>query len=142
MFGVFRHRVLNPHHPLLRGFDEIFMAPHSRHTEIKAEDINKTNELEILSVSDEAGIYIVADRSMRRFFVTGHSEYDYDTLAGEYFRDKNKGLEIDIPKNYFPGDNPENTPPNVWRGHAHLMFSNWLNNIVYQMTPFDLNELE
>jgi homoserine O-succinyltransferase len=142
MFGVFRHRVLNPHHPLLRGFDEIFMAPHSRHTEIKAEDINKTNELEILSVSDEAGIYIVADRSMRRFFVTGHSEYDYDTLAGEYFRDRNKGLEIDIPKNYFPGDNPENTPPNVWRGHAHLMFSNWLNNIVYQMTPFDLNELE
>ena len=91
MFGVFRHRVLNPHHPLLRGFDEIFMAPHSRHTEIKAEDINKTNELEILSVSDEAGIYIVADRSMRRFFVTGNSEYDYDTLAGEYFRDKNKG---------------------------------------------------
>lgn len=142
MFGVFRHRVLNPRHPLLRGFDEIFMAPHSRHTEVRSEDIKAVNDLEILSASDEAGVYIAADRNMRRFFVTGHSEYDYNTLANEYFRDKSSGCDIDMPKNYFPDDNPENTPPNVWRGHAHLMFSNWLNNIVYQMTPFDLNELK
>lgn len=142
MFGVFRHRVLNPRHPLLRGFDEIFMAPHSRHTEVRAEDIKAVDDLEILSSSDEAGVYIAAERNMRRFFVTGHSEYDYNTLANEYFRDKNNGCDIDIPKNYFPDDNPENTPPNVWRGHAHLMFSNWLNNIVYQMTQYDLNDLE
>ena len=142
MFGVFRHRVLNPRHPLLRGFDEIFIAPHSRHTEVRADDIRAVKDLEILSLSDEAGVYIAADRNMRRFFVTGHSEYDYNTLSNEYFRDKNNGYDIDIPKNYFPDDNPENTPPNVWRGHAHLMFSNWLNNIVYQMTPFNLNDLE
>jgi len=142
MFGVFPHRVQNPRHPLLRGFDEIFMAPHSRHTEVRAEDIKTVDSLEILAESDEAGVYIAADRNMRRFFVTGHSEYDYNTLANEYFRDRDKGLDIDLPKNYFPGNDPEKIPPNVWRGHAHLMFSNWLNNIVYQLTPFDLNNLE
>ncbi|MDD4773319.1 MAG: homoserine O-succinyltransferase [Eubacteriales bacterium] len=141
LFGVFRHKVLNAGHPLLRGFDEIFMAPHSRHTEIRRADIEAAESLEILAESDEAGVYLIADRDMRRFYVTGHSEYDYDTLANEYFRDKNKGLEIEPPVNYFPGDNPENTPPNVWRGHAHLLFSNWLNNIVYQNTPYDLGEL-
>jgi len=141
MFGVFRHRVLNSSHPLLRGFDEIFMAPHSRHTEIREQDVRAAEALEVLAVSDEAGVYLAADRDMRKFYVTGHSEYDYNTLANEYFRDKNKGLEIDVPKNYFPDDNSDNTPLNVWRGHAHLMFSNWLNNIVYQNTPYNLNEL-
>lgn len=142
MFGVFRHRVLNSSHPLLRGFDEIFMAPHSRHTEIREADIKTAEALEILAISDEAGVYLAADRDMRKFYVTGHSEYDYNTLANEYFRDRNKGLEIDVPRNYFPEDNPDNKPPNVWRGHAHLMFSNWLNNIVYQNTPYNLNELK
>lgn len=141
LFGVFRHRVQMSGHPLLRGFDEVFMVPHSRHTEVRSADVEAIESLDILAESDDAGVYLVADRDMRRFYVTGHSEYDYDTLANEYFRDKNKGLEIELPVNYFPGDNPENTPPNVWRGHAHLLFSNWLNNIVYQNTPYDLGEL-
>lgn len=141
MFGVFPHRVLNPKHPLLRGFDEVFMAPHSRHTEIRAGDIESVQSLEMLAVSDEAGVYLAADLSMRRFFVTGHSEYDHKTLADEYFRDKNKGINIDLPKSYFPADDPEKTPLNVWRGHAHLMFANWLNNIVYQNTPYDMKDL-
>lgn len=139
MFGIFSHEVINSSHKLVRGFDEIFFAPHSRHTEIRAEDIKKKEELEILTYSEEAGIHMVASKDCRHFFVTGHSEYDYDTLASEYFRDKNKGLEIGVPKNYFPDDDDTKIPKNIWRGHAHLLFSNWLNYFVYQETPYDIN---
>lgn len=137
MFGVFEHRTLEPTHPLLRGFDEVFWAPHSRHTEVRREDIEKVDDLEILSTSSEAGVYIVADKSGRRIFVTGHSEYDRDTLAKEYFRDVKKGLDIKIPLHYFPDDDPSRTPPLKWRGHANLLYTNWLNYFVYQKTPYD-----
>jgi homoserine O-succinyltransferase len=142
MFGVFEHRNLEPNHPLLRGFDETFKAPHSRHTEVRREDIDACPKLEILAESDEAGVYILASRKRRLFYVTGHSEYDNTTLAAEYFRDVNRGLDIEIPKHYFPGDDPKNIPPNVWRGHAHLLFSNWLNYFVYQGTPYDIDKIE
>jgi len=142
MFGVFAHRTIQPNHPLMRGFDEVFKAPHSRHTEIRREDIEKCGKVEILAESDEAGVYIVASKKRRLFYVTGHSEYDAGTLAAEYFRDVDRGLDIDIPKHYFPGDNPENQPVNVWRGHAHLLFSNWLNYFVYQSTPYDINKID
>ncbi len=142
MFGVFRHRTLQPNHPLLRGFDEEFLAPHSRHTEVRREDVEKCPKLEILAESDEAGLYIIASRKRRMFYVTGHSEYDSGTLAAEYFRDVNRGLDIAVPKNYFPNDDPSLSPKNVWRGHAHLLFSNWLNYFVYQNTPYDLDEIE
>ena len=142
MFGVFEHKNLEPNHPLLRGFDETFKAPHSRHTEVRRADIDACPKLEILAESDEAGVYIIASRKRRLFYVTGHSEYDNTTLAAEYFRDVNRGLDIEIPKHYFPGDDPKNIPPNVWRGHAHLLFSNWLNYFVYQGTPYNLDEIE
>lgn len=141
MFGIFEHRTLVPKHPLLRGFDEVFWAPHSRHTEIKAEDIEKVPDLELLSVSDEAGVYIVSDIEGRQIFVTGHSEYDRNTLANEYFRDLSKGLDIKMPRHYFPDDNPLLTPPLKWRSHANLLYTNWLNYFVYQRTPFDLSSL-
>ncbi|MBE6598698.1 MAG: homoserine O-succinyltransferase [Ruminococcaceae bacterium] len=142
MFGVFSHRNLEPNHPLMRGFDETFVAPHSRHTEIRREDIEKCDKVEILAESDEAGVYIVASKKRRLFYVTGHSEYDAGTLAAEYFRDVSKGLDIALPKHYFPGDDPEKMPLNMWRSHAHLLFSNWLNYFVYQSTPYDLNTME
>ena len=142
MFGVFSHVPLQPAHPLLRGFDEVFQAPHSRHTEIRREDVLRCPKVEILSESVEAGVYIVASRKRRLFFVTGHSEYDAGTLAAEYFRDKNKGLPIALPRHYFPADDPTLPPRNTWRGHAHLLFSNWLNYFVYQATPFDLKTME
>ena len=142
MFGVFSHKNLEPNHPLLRGFDEHFLAPHSRHTEVRREDIAACPKLEILAESDDAGVYIIASRRRRLFYVTGHSEYDNTTLAAEYFRDVNRGLDIEIPKNYFPDDDPKNIPPNVWRGHAHLLFSNWLNYFVYQNTPYNLEDIE
>ncbi len=142
MFGVFSHVPLQPAHPLLRGFDEVFQAPHSRHTEVRREDILRCPKVEILSESVEAGVYIVASKKRRLFFVTGHSEYDAGTLAAEYFRDKNKGLPIAIPKHYFPADDPTLPPRNTWRGHAHLLFSNWLNYFVYQATPYDLQNME
>ena len=141
MFGVFRHYVLNPKHPIVRGFDEEFLAPHSRHTEVREEDIAKVPELELIAKSDIAGPYIIAAKNSRMLFVTGHSEYDFDTLSKEYFRDRDKGLDIALPYNYFPGDDPEKRPPNLWRGHANLLFSNWLNYFVYQNTPYDLSEL-
>ncbi len=141
MFGVFSHKNLAPNHPLLRGFDEEFRAPHSRHTEVRREDIEKCSKLEILAESEEAGVYIIASRKRRLFYVTGHSEYDNSTLAAEYFRDINRGLRIDLPKHYFPDDNPKNIPPNLWRGHAHLLFSNWLNYFVYQNTPYDIDKI-
>ena len=141
MFGVFEHYAMNPNHPIVRGFDEIFRAPHSRHTEVREEDIAKVQELELIAKSDAAGPYIIAAKDARMLFVTGHSEYDCDTLANEYFRDVNKGLPIEIPYGYFPENNPEKRPPNVWRGHANLLFTNWLNYFVYQNTPYDLADL-
>lgn len=142
MFGIFPHKVEKPNHPLLKGFDEVFMVPHSRHTEIRREDIEKNPSLEILTSSEQAGIHIVADKTGRQFFITGHSEYDRDTIANEYFRDKDKGLDIDLPVNYFPENNPDKMPLYTWRCHANLMFSNWLNYCVYQPTPFNLDELK
>ncbi|NLK39923.1 MAG: homoserine O-succinyltransferase [Clostridiales bacterium] len=141
IFGVFEHRVLNFKHPLLRGFDEIFMAPHSRHTEIRSEDLLATGQIDILSDSPHAGVYIAASKDCRQFFVTGHSEYDYDTLSHEYFRDLNRGLDIEMPYNYFPDNDPTKKPINIWRGHANLLFSNWLNYFVYQRTPYDIEKI-
>jgi homoserine O-succinyltransferase len=141
MFGVFPHRILVQNEKLLRGFDDRFYAPHSRHTEIRREDIVKVPDVELLSESDEAGVYIVASKDRRQFYVTGHSEYDPLTLKGEYERDVEKGLDIQPPKNYFPQDDP-NRPPRVqWRGHAHLLFSNWLNYYVYQRTPYQISRI-
>lgn len=140
MFGLFKHHVILPNHKLLRGFDEIYYAPHSRHTQSDENAIRACDKLEVLSESEEAGINIIASRDDRQFFITSHSEYDRNTLANEYFRDRNKGLDIETPKNYFPDDNPENTPPFIWRGHAHLLFNNWLNYYVYQQTPYDLEK--
>lgn len=142
MFGIFKQKVLDTHHPLLRGFDEVFNAPQSRHTESIPDEILACEDLDILSTSDCSGPYIISSKTHRRFFVTGHSEYDRDTLANEYFRDVDKGLDIQLPINYFPDDNPDNTPPFVWRSHANLLFSNWLNYFVYQQTPYDLNSIE
>ncbi len=143
LFGVFEHYVVpeKKHKILLRGFDDKFFAPHSRHTEVREEDINKVPELEILSKSDEAGVYIITDKSERRFFVTGHSEYDNITLANEYFRDKERGLDTKLPKNYFENDDPTQMPLNTWRAHANLLYSNWLNYFVYQTTPYDISEI-
>lgn len=141
LFGVFPHKVLEPNHPLVRGFDDVFYAPHSRYTEVKQHDIEKAERLKILSLSDTAGVHIVATKNGRQFFVTGHSEYDRLTLSNEYARDLNRGLNIDVPENYFPGNNPENIPVMNWRSHANLMFANWLNYFVYQETPYDLTKL-
>ena len=141
MFGIFKQNVLIPNHPLLRGFDEEFAVPHSRHTEVKREDIEKVSSLHILAESDESGVHIISDDSERQFFITGHSEYDRNTLANEYFRDKDKGLDIQMPKNYFPNDDASIPPAFNWRGHANLLFGNWLNHCVYQKTPYDLKDL-
>lgn len=142
MFGIFPHYLVNYSNKILKGFDELFYVPHSRHTEVKREDIEKVEELEILTESSLSGVHMVASKNGRQFFITGHSEYDRDTLSNEYFRDKNKGLPIEIPYNYFPDDNPENEPVFTWRCHANQLFSNWLNYCVYQETPFDLSELK
>ncbi|MBR3788335.1 MAG: homoserine O-succinyltransferase [Firmicutes bacterium] len=142
VFGVFEHKVLRPHNPLVRGFDEVFYAPHSRHTEVYREDIANCSALRILADSPEVGPHIVSTENGRQIFVLGHQEYDKGTLAGEYFRDVNKGLEIDVPKNYFRNDDPEDEIMFRWRGHASLLFSNWLNYYVYQATPYDLDELK
>ncbi|NLX77547.1 MAG: homoserine O-succinyltransferase [Clostridiaceae bacterium] len=141
LFGVFEHTVSVKNVKLLRGFDDVFYVPHSRHSEVRREDIEKVPELEILSESAEAGVYIVRSRDDRQIFVTGHSEYDPLTLKSEYDRDISKGLDIRIPKNYFPGDDPTKHPVTRWRGHANLLFSNWLNYYVYQETPYNLEEL-
>ncbi|MDK2917529.1 MAG: homoserine O-succinyltransferase/O-acetyltransferase [Candidatus Petromonas sp.] len=139
VFGVFSHGVNNKKSKLLRGFDDTFYAPHSRHTEVRREDIEKISELEILSESKEAGVYIVASKDGRQIFVSGHSEYDKFTLKNEYLRDVSLGRNIEIPKNYFLSDDPANDPIVTWRGHAHLLFSNWLNYYVYQETPYTLD---
>jgi len=141
MFGVYEHRVLNRNSKLMRGFDDIFLAPHSRHTEIRRTDIDQVDDLDILAESDDAGVYIVASKNRRHLFITGHSEYDPLTLKGEYDRDVNKGLPIHVPKNYYPDDDPTREPTVRWRGHANLLYSNWLNYHVYQVTPYDVNKI-
>jgi len=141
VFGIFRHRVLKPHHKLVRGFDETFCAPHSRHTTIHKEDIIRIPELEILAESDEAGVFLIASRDGRSIYVSGHAEYDAETLSREYKRDVAKGLKIDMPKNYYPDNDPSLIPPVSWRSHANLLFVNWLNYFVYQETPYDINKI-
>lgn len=141
MFGVFEHDVLEPTDELVRGFDEVFFAPHSRHTEVRRDEIEKIDALKIVSESKDAGVFIVVSKDGKNIFVTGHAEYDRDTLKSEYVRDVDKGLPIEIPRNYFIDDDPKKQPLIRWRAHANLLISNWLNYYVYQQTPYDLNEL-
>lgn len=140
-FGVFEHQVLKRNVKLLRGFDDYFFAPHSRHTEILAEDVEKVSALDLLAVSADAGVYLAARKDGRQVFVTGHSEYDPLTLKAEYDRDVALSLPIAVPKNYYPNDDPSQEPVVRWRGHANLLFTNWINYCVYQETPYDLNSL-
>ncbi len=139
--GVFEHRLLKPYSPIFRGFDDVFSAPHSRYTEVKEADILAEPRLELLSVSDKAGVFIVKSTDSRRFFITGHAEYDADTLKKEYLRDVEKGLDITVPENYFPCDDPSREPTVNWRSNAQLLYTNWLNYYMYQSTPYDLREL-
>ena len=141
MFGIFEHHVNNPLLPIFRGFDDVFYVPHSRHTEIRREDIEKCSELDIVAESDEAGVYMVMARNGREIFVTGHSEYSPYTLDAEYRRDLDKGLPIEMPKNYYRNNDPSLPPLVRWRAHANLLFSNWLNYYVYQETPYDINQI-
>lgn len=140
-FGVFPHRPLDLNHPLMRGMDDIYYVPHSRHTETKRSDIALVKDLQILSYSDMAGVHLISDMDCRNFFATGHSEYDRNTISNEYFRDLRKGLNPKIPYNYFPDDDPNRVPPITWRQTGSLIFSNWLNYFVYQKTPYDLANL-
>lgn len=141
MFGIFAHQSLQPLHPIFRGFDDVFNVPHSRHTEVRAADILEHKELTILSHSEEAGVHMVMARGGREFFVTGHSEYSPLTLDTEYRRDLSKGLPIDMPRNYYRNDDPEQGVIVSWRAHANLLFSNWLNYFVYQETPYNIEEI-
>lgn len=140
--GIYTHNVLDPHHQLMRGFDDTFQIPHSRYTGVKLEEVRKAPLLDVLAVSEKAGVSIICSKSGRQVFVTGHAEYDRDTLANEYLRDLNRGIEPQVPYNYFPNDDPLRVPPMVWRSNATLLYTNWLNYFVYQATPYDLNELE
>ena len=142
MFGIFEHKVTYNNPILFRGFDDVFNVPHSRHTTVLREDIEKVPELKILAESDEAGVYAVMTENGKQIFITGHSEYDRDTLKNEYLRDVAANKPIEIPKNYFPDDNPDLPPIVKWRAHANLIYSNWLNYFVYQTTPFDLGEIK
>lgn len=136
--GVFEHKLLNRKSRLFRGFDDTFYVPHSRHTEVRAEDIAKVDKLRIMAASEEAGVYVVGSTDDSQFFVMGHSEYDADTLAKEYFRDVDKGMNPDVPKHYFPDDDPKNQPYMNWRAHSQWLYSNWMNYFVYQTTPYEL----
>lgn len=141
LFGVFRHETVYPSSRLVRGFDEFFLAPHSRHTSVRREDVANNEDLTILCESDEAGVYLAKSNDDKRIFVTGHSEYEYDTLDKEYRRDLEKGEEdVKMPRNYYPDDDPEKTPFVSWRSHNHLLFTNWLNYFVYQTTPYNLDD--
>jgi homoserine O-succinyltransferase len=142
MFGVFDHRISDPKIPIFRGFDDIYKAPHSRHTEIRANDIEKVSALELISYSSRAGVYMAIANKGKQLFITGHPEYSRDTLAREYKRDVEKGLPIELPENYFPGGDASRTPVLSWRSHANLLFLNWLNYYVYQETPYNLQEIE
>ena len=141
VFGVFKHRALQPELPIFRGFDDTFYVPHSRHSELRRVDIEKNPYLQIISESEDAGVHIVMARDGREFFITGHSEYAPLTLDGEYKRDVAKRLPIQLPKNYYEDDNPAKMPIVRWRAHANLLFTNWLNYYVYQKTPFDINQI-
>ena len=141
LFGVFDHRVLKPSSPLFRGFDDVFQAPHSRYTEVWESDIRSAPGLELLSVSGDAGVFAVKSLDSRQFFITGHPEYDPDTLAREYFRDREQGIPIRVPQNYFPGDDPSRPPIVRWRSAGQLLYTNWLNYYVYQTTPYDIKEI-
>ena len=141
IFGVFKHKVTYKNSILFRGFDDSFMVPQSRHTTVKKEEIKAVKELKILAESDETGVYAVSSKNGKQIFITGHSEYDANTLKNEYFRDLNANKPIEIPKNYFPGNNPQNEPEVTWRAHANLLYSNWLNYFVYQTTPFDVEKI-
>lgn len=136
LFGVYSHTCSDPNHPLLRGFDSSFQTPHSRHSEVQKADIEAVNELEILASSEQAGVHVVRSRDNRSFFITGHAEYEWDTLKKEYFRDIEKGISIAPPHNYFPENDPQKAPQNSWRAHASLLFTNWLNYFVYQQSPY------
>ena len=152
LFGIFEHKVMNRKIPLVRGFDDVFYAPHSRHTafycphsrhtEVRGEDIRKVDDLEILAESAGAGPHIIADKSGRRIFLTGHFEYDADSLAKEFYRDLDKGLPIQLPYGYFPEDDPKQAPLMRWKAHANLFYSNWLNYFVYQETPYHINDIQ
>lgn len=142
LFGVFPHVVERKTSILFRGFDDVFMAPHSRHTTILRSEVEKVPELKILASSPQAGIYAMATDQGRQVFITGHAEYDADTLEREYLRDKNAGLPIQIPENYYPNDDDTQPPRVTWRSHANLLYSNWLNYFVYQNTPYDLSEIK
>ncbi len=142
LFGVFPHSVERKSSILFRGFDDVFMVPHSRHTTILREEVEAVPQLKILASSAKAGIYAMATDQGRQVFITGHSEYDADTLEREYLRDKNAGLPIEVPENYYPGDDDTRRPVMSWRAHANLLYSNWLNYFVYQNTPYDLNEIK
>ena len=141
LFGVFDHRVLKPSSPLFRGFDDVFQAPHSRYTEVYESDIRATPGLELLSISGDAGVFAVKSEDSRQFFITGHPEYDLDTLSREYFRDKEKGLPIHVPYHYFPNNDPSRPPIVRWRSAGQLLYTNWLNYYVYQTTPYDISEV-
>jgi len=139
--GVFKQNILKPQSPLFRGFDDTYYEPHSRYTEVREKDILAVADLELLSVSDEAGVCVIKSTDNRRVFITGHPEYDADTLALEYRRDISKGLPIEMPKNYFPNNDPDATPLVYWRAHAQLLYTNWLNYYVYQSTPYDIEKV-
>ena len=141
MFGVFPHKADYVRSILLRGFDDVFPVPHSRHTTVLREDIEKVPELKILASSEEAGVYAISSKNGRQIFITGHSEYDRGTLEREYLRDKNAGLPIGVPKNYYPNDDDTKEPMVSWRSHANLLYSNWLNYFVYQTTPYDIKKV-
>ena len=142
MFGIFKHKVYDHQNPMFRGFDDEFYVPHSRHTEVRKSDIEKVPELTLLSESEESGVYMVMARGGREFFITGHSEYSPYTLDTEYRRDLDKGLPIEMPLNYYRNNDPKEGPLVRWRGHANLLFSNWLNYFVYQQTPYDIREIK
>jgi homoserine O-succinyltransferase len=141
MFGVFKHRVSDDKLPIFRGFDDEYYVPQSRHTEIRREDIEKVPELEIISFSEESGVNMLMAKNGRQLFITGHSEYSRETLNNEFKRDKAKNLPIEVPKNYYPNDDPNQTPVMKWRSAANLMFTNWLNYYVYQETPYNLEDI-
>ncbi|NLT39033.1 MAG: homoserine O-succinyltransferase [Clostridiales bacterium] len=141
LFGVFLHTVQEPNEPLFRGFDDRFYVPHSRYTTVAVEDILSCPTLRLMAISDEAGVFACMSTDRRQVFITGHPEYDTDTLDREYRRDLDKGLDIDIPKNYYPNNDPTLPPLSTWRSHGELLYTNWLNYYVYQETPYDLNQL-
>ena len=141
LFGVFPHKADYARSILLRGFDNVFSVPHSRHTTVRREDIEAVPELKIIASSEEAGVYAVSSKNGKQIFITGHSEYDPRTLEKEYLRDKNAGLPISVPKNYYPGDDDTKEPLVTWRSHANLLYSNWLNYFVYQTTPYDIKKM-